>query len=235
MKVQGHVQKKSMTILAFVTLLSMLLTACVFGATAVKPTPTPKHTPTPTPTPTFTPTPTPDPTPTYPPTVSSARILGVVADAIHPFTDLPWVRVSYVTCISSGPSGTGLKTTIAKFHSMGVRVMLSICQWSSGTRLYDTKYLNDAAQGGADAVQCGNEQMKFGPYNMGVPAAIFAKFYDLCQRAMHAVRPEIPVIIGSNDPHVGGHDYAPLYSEVGYFNAMQYAMNTSVHPGGHWN
>ena len=52
---------------------------------------------------------------------------------------------------------------------------------------------------------------------------------------MHAVRPEIPIIIGSNDPHVGGIDYAPLYDEVGYFNAMQYAMNTFVHPGGNWN
>ena len=80
MKVQGHVQKKSVTILVFVTLLSMLLTACGFGATAVKPTPTPKHTPTPTPTPTFTPTPTPDPTPTYPAVVPSSKVLGIAED-----------------------------------------------------------------------------------------------------------------------------------------------------------
>ncbi len=80
MKVQGHVQKKSVTILAFVTLLSMLLTACVFGATAVKPTPTPKHTPTPTPTPTFSPTPTPDPTPTYPTVIPPNKVLGIAED-----------------------------------------------------------------------------------------------------------------------------------------------------------
>jgi hypothetical protein len=235
MKVQGYVQKKSMTRLALVILLSILLTACAFGATAVQPAPTPKHTPKPTPTPTFTPPPTPDPTPTYPAVVPPAKVLGIVAETTNPFKEIPWVRVSYTTCIKSGPSGDGLKSTIAKFHSIGVRVMLSVCQWATDARLYNTSILNDAAQGGADAVQCGNEQMKFGPFNRGVSAAVFAKFYDLCQQAMHAVRPEIPIIIGSNDPHVGGHDYAPLYDEVGYFNSMQYAMNTSVHPGGHWN
>ncbi len=121
------------------------------------------------------------------------------------------------------------------FHRLGVRVMLTICQWANNARLYDTTILNDAAQGAPDAVQCGNEQMKTGRYNLGVSAGVFAKFYDLCQQAMHAVRPGIPIIIGSNDPHVGGIDYYPLVQEVYYFNAMQYAMNTSVHPGGHWN
>jgi hypothetical protein len=235
MKMQEHVKRTSMIILAFIAIMSILLSACASQAATVQVTPTPKHTPTPTPTPTFTPTPTPDPTPTYPSTVSPSRILGVVADVSSPFTGIPWVRVSYATCLKGAPSGGALKTIITKFHSIGVRVMLSVCQWARDTRLYDTKNLNDAAQGGADAVQCGNEQMKFGPYNMGVAPAIFAKFYDLCQHAMHAVRPEIPIIIGSNDPHVGGSDYAPLYNEVGYFNAMQYAMNTSVHPGGNWN
>ena len=113
--------------------------------------------------------------------------------------------------------------------------MLSLCQWATDERLFDMKILNDVAQGAADAVQCGNEEMKSGRYNRGVPPAIFAKFFDLCQQAVHAVRPEIPVIIGSNDPHVGGIDYTPLVQEVDYFNAMQYAMNTSVHPGGNWN
>ena len=93
---------------------------------------------------------------------------------------------------------------------MGVRVLLSVCQWAPDTRLYNTSMLNDAAQGGADAVQCVNEQMKYGPNNMYVDPAIFAKFFDLCQRAMHAVRPEIPVIIGSMDPQVGGVDYIDI-------------------------
>ena len=120
------------------------------------------------------------------------------------------------------------------FHRLGVRVMISLCQWANDARLYDTTILNDAAQGAPDAVQCGNEQMKSGRYNLGVPPGVFAKFFDLCQQAVRAVRPGIPAIIGSNDPHVGGVDYAPLVQEVGYFNAMQYAMNTSVHPGGNW-
>jgi len=118
---------------------------------------------------------------------------------------------------------------------MGVRVLLSVCQWAPDTRLYNTSMLNDAAQGGADAVQCGNEQMKYGLYNMYVDPGIFAKFFDLCQRAVHAVRPQIPVIIGSMDPQVGGIDYGPLYNQLDYLNSMEYAMNTSVHPGGSWH
>jgi hypothetical protein len=131
--------------------------------------------------------------------------------------------------------GAALKNTIAQFHSQGVRVMLSLCQWATDSRLYDMSIMNDAAQGGADAVQCGNEQMKAGQYNRYVPPAIFAKFFDLCGQAMHAVRPGIPIIIGSLDPHVGGIDYYPLVQQAGYLDQMQYAMNTSVHPGGHWS
>jgi len=172
---------------------------------------------------------------TYPPVVSPAAVLGIVADTEKPFSDIPWVRVSYVTCVSSGPSGDALKMTVARFHSIGVRVMLSLCQWARDVRLYDMKIMNDVARAGADAVQCGNEQMKTGKYNMGVPPAIFAKFFDLCQQAMHAVRPDIPVIIGSNDPRVGGVDYQGLASQAHYLDEMQTAMNTSVHPGGNWN
>ena len=174
-------------------------------------------------------------TTTYPPVVSPAAVLGIVADTEKPFSDIPWVRVSYVTCLSSGPSGDTLKMSIARFHSIGVRVMLSLCQWARDERLYDMKIMNDVARAGADAVQCGNEQMKTGKYNMGVPPSIFARFFDLCQQAMHAVRPEIPVIIGSNDPRVGGIDYQGLVSQAHYLDEMQTAMNTSVHPGGNWN
>jgi hypothetical protein len=158
-----------------------------------------------------------------------------VADTDKAFSDIPWVRVSYVTCVSSGPSGDGLKTTVAKFHSAGVRVMVSLCQWASDARLYDMKFMNDVAQAGADAVQCGNEQMKSGKFNTGVPPAIFAKFFDLCEQAMHAVRPEIPIILGSNDPRVGGIDFQGLADQAHYLDEMQSAMNSSVHPGGHWN
>ena len=173
-------------------------------------------------------------TTTYPPAVSPAAILGVVADAQVPFNGIPWVRLSYDTCYNNITKGNVLKMTVAQFHRQGVRVMLSVCQWATDSRLYDTTILNDAAQGGADAVQCGNEQMKAGQYNSYVPPAIFAKFFDMCGQAMHAVRPGIPIILGALDPHVGGIDYQPLLDQVHYLDPMQQAMNTSVHPGGHW-
>ena len=166
--------------------------------------------------------------------VSPSQVLGVVADSQMPFKGIPWVRVSYATCVGS-TRGAALKNTITQFHRLGVRVMLSLCQWAADSRLFDTSIMNDAAQGGADAVQCGNEQMKAGQYNRYVPPAIFAKFFDLCGQIMHTVRPGIPIILGSLDPHVGGIDHQPLLDQVHYLDQMQTAMNTLVHPGGHWN
>ena len=238
MYVKRNLQPRTLVVLTIVLLVSLFLASCSSAntATAAK-TPTPTHTPTPTPTPSPTPdpTPTPVPTPNYPHTVSPSQILGVVSDSQHPFKGIPWVRLSYITCFPDNVKGAVLKSTVAQFHSMGVRVMLSLCQWATDSRLFNTSIMNDAAQGGADAVQCGNEQMKAGQYNSYVPPNIFAKFYDMCQSAMHAVRPEIPIIIGALDPHVGGIDYYPLVQQAGYLDSMQYYMNTSVHPGGHWN
>jgi len=162
-------------------------------------------------------------------------VLGVVADTQTPFKGVPWVRLGYGTCFGNIMKGQTLKNTVNQFHSQGVRVMLSLCQWATDARLYNTGIMNDAAQGGADAVQCGNEQMKAGQYNSYVPPSIFAKFFDMCAAAMHTVRPEIPIIIGALDPHVGGIDYYPLVQQANYLDSMQYYMNTSVHPGGHWN
>jgi hypothetical protein len=232
-------QKRSSFIFAIILLGSILLASCGPQSTPAaqkKPIPLATHTPTPTPTPSPTPdpTPTPVPTPTYPPGVSPAATLGIVADSQHPFTGIPWVRLGYKTCFGN-TQGQGLKNTVNFFHSRGVRVMLSVCQWATDSRLFNTSILNDAAQGGADAVQCGNEQMKPGQYTSYVPPAIFARFFDMCQRAMHAVRPEIPIILGAMDPQVGGVDYNPLYQQASYLNSMQYYMNTSVHPGGNWN
>jgi hypothetical protein len=228
-----------MFLLTAVLLTGILLASCGSGNTATttkKPSPVATHTlqPTPTPIPTHEPTATPDPAPTYPPVVSPASTLGIVADTQHPFTGIPWVRLGYKTCFGN-TQGQGLKDTIAMFHSRGVRVMLSLCQWATDTRLYNTNIMNDAAAGGADAVQCGNEQMKAGRYNSYVPPAIFARFFYMCQRAVHLVRPEVPVIIGANDPQVGGTDYGPLYAQVNYLNSMQYYMNTSVLNHGNWS
>ncbi len=235
MIVRTLLQRRAWLFFSIVLLGSLMLASCSSSTgVAQKPTPTPTYTPTPTPTPTPSPTPTPIPTPTYPPPVPSSKVLGIVADANHP-AGIPWVRLGYHTCVSNNVRGATLKDIVQKYHAMGVRVLLSVCQWAPDTRLYNTSMLNDAAQGGADAVQCGNEQMKYGLYNMYVDPGIFAKFFDLCQRAVHAVRPQIPVIIGSMDPQVGGIDYGPLYNQLDYLNSMEYAMNTSVHPGGSWH
>jgi hypothetical protein len=171
----------------------------------------------------------------YPPPVPPSSVLGILADTANPYQDIPWVRLSYDTCYADKVQGSDLKAAVAQFHRQGVRVMLSLCQWANDSRLYDMTIMNDAAQGGADAVQCGNEQMKSGAFNEYVPPAIFARFFDLCTQAMHAVRPEIPIILGALDPHVGGVDYQPLVDQVNYLNQMQTAMNTQVHPGGNWN
>jgi hypothetical protein len=194
---------------------------------------------TPTAPPTQIPTPTlgvtPDPTPTVSPTANPAKILGI--DGIPPTMvhGLSWVRIDYPTC-GAGLQGSTLKNTIQNLHDQGVHVLVITCQSPNLARLLATSTLNDVAQSGADAVQCGNEQMKYDPpLTPYVPPASFAKYYDLCSRTMHAVQPTIPVLMGALDPHVGGVDYQPLLDQVSYLDQMQTAMNTSVHPGGHWN
>jgi hypothetical protein len=133
-------------------------------------------------------------------------------------------------------TGKTLVDTIQNYHKQGVRVLLTFCQ-GSNDNLYDPKKLADAAQGHPDAVQCGNEEMKDDPSVafLYIQPQNFAKFFDACEHAMHAVRSDIPVLLGSLDPHVGGIDYQPLLNQVAYLNQMQYAMNTTVHPGGHWD
>jgi hypothetical protein len=171
----------------------------------------------------------------YPPPVLPASVLGISADAQTAFESIPWVRLGYYTCGTNNVQGDVLKKTVESYHRQGVRVLLSVCQWATDTRLFDTKILNDAAQGGSDAVQCGNEEMKSGAFNRYITPQNFARFFNLCEQAMHAVRPEIPIILGALDPHVGGIDYQPLLDQVKYLNDMQTAMNTSVHPGGNWS
>src|SRR5947209_236031 len=195
-------------------------------ATTVAKTPTIGITPTTIPT--YPPTPTPTPVPLGP-------VLGVESNLTTTFQGIPWVRFGYPTCGVNRLSGIALKTAIANEHSQGVSVLITTCQ-TKGTSLYDTKILQDVADSGANAVQCGNEQMKYDPGNTSyVPPANFAKYFDLCEHTIHAIRPDMPALLGSLDPHVGGVDYQPLFNQVNYLNAMQSAMNTIVHPGGHWN
>ncbi|GAC1348841.1 MAG: hypothetical protein NVSMB27_18140 [Ktedonobacteraceae bacterium] len=180
---------------------------------------------------------TPAATSTSSPAFRPETVLGIQGNTNTSYPGIPWVRLSYPTCGSSpltGTVGQMLKSTIQSYHTQGVHVMLTYCQTSAAS-LFDTNRLNDAALGGADAVQCGNEQMKQSTVTTYVTPENFAKFFDLCQNAMHAVRPGIPIILGAMDPLVVPDDNAKLANQVQYLNAMQSAMNASVHPGGNWN
>ena len=170
-----------------------------------------------------------------PSSLSSGPILGVESNLVTTYSGIPWVRFGYRTCGANKLSGDALQTAIAHERSLGASVLVTTCQ-TAGASLYDTKTLQDVADSGANAVQCGNEEMKYDPGNTTyVPPTDFARYFDLCKRTMHAVRPDMPVLLGSLDPHVGGIDYQPLVNQVNYLNAMQSAMNSIVHPGGHWN
>src|SRR2546430_354848 len=173
-------------------------------------------------------TPAPTPLPLGP-------IHGIESNLGSSYSGILWVRFSYPTCGVYKLSGYSLKAAIQAMHDKGIRVLLTTCQ-SNGPSMFNTYTLNDVATSGADAVQCGNEQMKYDPGNTTyVPPATFARFFDLCETAMHAIQPGMPVLLGSLDPHVGGIDYQPLVNQVNYLNAMQNAMNSTVHPGGHWS
>lgn len=175
--------------------------------------------------------------PTLPSIQSPSKVLGIDAKPTTYHAGISWVRIGYPNCGWGNLRGTLLKNTIQAFHRQGTRVLLTFCQDGNTTRLFDSAPLFDAAQGLPDAVQCGNEEMKIdrSVAFLHVSPGNFARFYDLCKYEMHAIRPDIPVLLGSLDPHVGGVDTQPLADQVNYLNQMQQAMNTSVHPGGHWN
>jgi len=160
-------------------------------------------------------------------------VLGVALNGASPIAGMPWVKLAYPTCGAGNPSGADLQNAIQSYHSKGVKVLLIYCQ-PQPSQLYNTTMLHDAAQARADAVQCGNEQMKNGKYNNYVSPANFAKFFDLCQGAMHTVNSSIPIVLGALDPHVAGYDYNLMMGQVNYLNQMQAAMNTRVHPHGNW-
>lgn len=176
------------------------------------------------------------PLPVAPPVQSPSKVLGIDAKPTTYHAGVYWVRIGYPNCGWGNLRGALLKNTIATFHKQGTRVLLTFCQDGNSTHLFDSAPLFDAAQGQPDAVQCGNEQMKNDPTVafLHISPENFARFYDLCQYEVHAIRPDIPVLLGSLDPHVGGVDTQPLIDQVDYLNQMQKAMNTNVHPGGHW-
>jgi len=216
------VKRKLLIILAPVLVGSVLLAACQvqIGGTG-QPTKTT----------------TPSGTATSPSEFHPETILGIQGNSQISYPGIPWVRLGYPTCGSSpviGQVGPMLKSIINTYHNQGIHVMLTYCQ-TSGDSLFDTNRLNDAAQGRADAVQCGNEQVKQSTATTYVSPERFAKFFDLCQSAMHAVRPDIPIILGAMDPQVVPDDNAKLANQAHYLDAMQSAMNASVHPGSNWD
>jgi len=179
-----------------------------------------------TPPPTLTPTPTPLPL---------GPILGIEGNLTTTYSNIHWVRYGYRGCSANKSGGDALRVGIAADHHKDIRVLITTCQLQ-GSALYNPVPLNDVAQSGADAVQCGNEEMKYDPgFTTYIPPANFARYFDLCERMMHAVRPTMPVLLGSLDPQVGGVDFQGLAKQVAYLNAMQDAMNSSIHPGGHWS
>jgi hypothetical protein len=223
----------------FVYMANSSKSASVNAAPRVTPTlnPTSIPTPTPSPTPMPTPSPTPKPLSLLPVEHDTSKILGVEGTPGTNYSGVSWVRLGYPTCGWGNLTGNRLQQTIQNYHQQGIRVLLTVCQKRNDASLFDQAPLKDAAQGGADAVQCGNEQMKqdASVAFLYIPPDRFAKFYDLCQHAVHAVRSDVPVLLGSLDPHVGGVDYQPLVDQANYLDQMQNAMNSSVHPGGNWN
>ena len=232
-------RKRKYLIIAVIVLVCSTLIAAFAYRTATTAKVMPTATPvtkiptigiTPTAIPTYPPIPTPTPTP-----LPLGPILGVESNLTTTHAGIPWIRFGYRTCGGENLVGDALKAAIAAEHIKGIRVLVTTCQ-AEGSALFNTNPLHDIAQSGADAVQCGNEEMKYDPGLTGyVPPGNFAKYFDLCKSIMRAVRPDIPVLLGSLDPHVGGIDYQPLVDQVNYLNAMQTAMNSIVHPGGHWN
>jgi hypothetical protein len=244
-------KKRTLVIVCALLLGSFLLVWFAYRVASIRPIahvlPSPTVRPVQT-TPTFVPSPT--PTPRANPSASTAApvmlplatnprtILGVAIDGgpQDSYPGVPWVRLAYPTCGNGNYSGKHLQSTIQGYHQRGIYVLLITCQTSSsGPALFNTQQLNDVARGGADAVQCGNEEMKHDPNVRYVDPTDFARYYDLCEHAVHAVRQGVPVLLGALDPHVGGIDYQPLLGQVSYLDSVQYAMNTYVHPGGNWS
>ncbi len=163
-----------------------------------------------------------------------ASILGVAVNGTSSIPGITWVRLGYATCGAGNLSGAALKAEIQTYHQQGKLVLLTLCQ-PMAKQLFNPAMFADAAHGNADAVQCGNEEMKYDPgLTSYVSPANFARFFDMCQSAVHKVNAQAFVLLGSLDPHVAKYDYWQLMGEVSYLNQVQSAMNTHVHRGGHW-
>jgi len=178
-------------------------------------------------------------TPIVLPPEDVSKILGVDVStdtgADKEYPGISWLRMAYPNCGNGDLRGQKLRDTIQHYHSKGMRVFLVVCQ-SNGMDIGSVDF-NDIAQARPDGVQCGNEEMKQDP-SVGflyMPPDQFARFYDLCEHAVHAVNPQTPTLMGSLDPHVAGPDYLLMAGQANYLDQMQQAMNAVIHPGGNWD
>jgi hypothetical protein len=177
------------------------------------------------------------PTPiVLPPPQDPSTILGVEGNPGIDYVGISWVRLGSLSCGSSNLSGQQLRDTLQAYHRNGIRVLMTMCQ-NNSKNLADTTEFNDIAQSYPDAVQCGNEEMKqdASVSFLYTPPDKFAQYYDLCERTVHSVDQNIPIVLGSLDPHVAGPDYQLMVGQVNYLDQMQAAMNSTIHPGGNWN
>jgi len=229
----NNLQKKLLMVLSIALVTSIVLVLVsyqVFPLASIQATGTDEiHKVTAAVTPSITPTPTPPPVTVLNP----SSVLGIDSGPLSAYPGISWTRISYKTC-GGRNYGTRLKNTIQLNHNQGGHVLVLLCQ-HPGQHLLNMLWFNDVAQAGADAVACGNEEMKHNTYPTYLSPLDFARFFDLCERTVHAARPGLPVLLGSLDPHVGGVDYQPLLQQVSYLNEVQTAMNTQVRPGSNWS
>src|SRR5260370_17520822 len=87
-------------------------------------------------------------------------VLGIQGDAttFNSYPGIPWVRLSYPTCVASDLSGQVLKDTISTYHTQGMRVLLTYCQ-TNGASLFEMNQLNDISQMEPDAVHYGTNRL----------------------------------------------------------------------------
>src|SRR5260370_28379897 len=145
---------------------------------------------------------TPSATPPPVTVLNPSSVLGIESGPLSQYPGISWTRISYKTC-GGHNDGTRLKNTIQLYHSQGGHVLILLCQ-HPGQHLLNMLWFNDVAQAGADAVACGNEEMKHNTYPTYLSPLDFSRFFHLCERAVHAAPPGIPLLLGSLDPHVGG-------------------------------
>src|SRR5215831_11336434 len=185
----NDLQKRLLIILTFVTIACILLTVSGYELIPLiwESETASNHpgTPTASVTPTVPPTPSPTALPYLP--VDPKAVLGIDSGPPSLYPGIGWTRLSYRTC-GTILSGGRLQRLVQRYRSQGVRVLLLLCQ-RPGLQLLDANRFNDAAHSGADAIACGNEQMKHNTYSTYVDPANFARFFDLCERTVHAVNP----------------------------------------------